>query len=167
MAETEKNGSLELAVLEYEDVDELAAIMKRSFDCDSMKHLEKTGGPPGYENGDFIRKWCFIKGASSFKILWNGSIIGSITVFINPATNHNHMGNFFIEPELHGQGIGAGVWKQIEERYPQTRRWSTETIWYSTYNHYFYVVKCGFQIIRIDHPHNNPQAQYHMEKVMN
>ncbi|MGD1994471.1 MAG: hypothetical protein PVI59_14855, partial [Anaerolineae bacterium] len=42
------------------DVPELTAVMTRAFDDDAQKHLgQERGGPPGYDDGEFFRKWLF------------------------------------------------------------------------------------------------------------
>ena len=157
---------IELVPVTDEDVTPLTRIMKRAFDKDCQLHTGRDGGPPGYDNGDFIRTWVFHQYATSFKILVDEKLAGNISLFINSRTNVNVLGNFFIDPDFHSCGIGTRVWAMIEEKYPETIKWKTETIWQSSYNHYFYVTKCGFHIVHIDNPLNNPEAQYHMEKNM-
>ena len=40
------------------DIEILTPVMKRAFDDDAQKHLgEETGGPPGYDDGEFFRTW--------------------------------------------------------------------------------------------------------------
>lgn len=148
------------------DIDVLTDIMKRAFEEDSMMHIGKKIGPPGYNNGDFIRKWCFNKNVTSFTIQIDDNIIGCINLFINHQTNINVLGSLFIDPDYKAKGIGTAVWRQIEQLYPHTKEWHTETICHSIYNHYFYVSKCGFQIVAIDNPHKNLEAQYKMIKKM-
>lgn len=156
----------EMVTVTQEDIPALAGIMKRSFDKDCLMHTGKPGGPPGYDTGDFLRTWCFHDAATAFKIMVDGAVAGAVILFINDGTRVNTLGCLFLEPDLRQKGLGAEIWRHIERKYPETRKWKTETIWYSTYNHYFYVAKCGFQIVRIDNPKANDEAQYHMEKSM-
>lgn len=58
------------------------------------------------------------------------------------------------------------MWKCIENMYPETKIWLTETIGYFMINHHFYVNKCGFNIIRIEEPFNKLERQFIMEKKM-
>ena len=52
------------------------------FDEDTRIHLGKeAGGPPGYDDGNFIRKWYLNSGAEGFKILLDGKLIGGLNVF--------------------------------------------------------------------------------------
>jgi hypothetical protein len=40
------------------DIPELTRVMTRAFDDDAQKHLGiEKGGPPGYDDGEFFRKW--------------------------------------------------------------------------------------------------------------
>jgi len=51
-------NTLQFETFKEEDIDILTPIMKRAFDEDAMRHLnEPEGGPPGYDNGDFLRKY--------------------------------------------------------------------------------------------------------------
>ena len=39
-----------------DDIFLLTPIMTKAFDTDSILHLGKVGGPPGYNDGTFLRK---------------------------------------------------------------------------------------------------------------
>jgi len=146
------------------DVAELTVIMKRAFDEDTKRHLnEKIGGPPGYDNGDFIRQWYLHEKAEAYKISKNGTLIGGINVFVND-NNENYLGNMFIDPLYQDKGCGTIIWSFIEQKYPQTKIWRTETPGFSKRNHNFYVNKCGFKVIRIENPKNRTKENYVLEK---
>jgi ribosomal protein S18 acetylase RimI-like enzyme len=148
------------------DVEVFIEIMKRAFDEDAKRHLnEEFGGPPGYDNGEFLRRWALDKNSQSFKVLKDAKPIGLFIVWIND-NNENFLGNMFIDPEFQDQGFGTKVWRFIESEYPDTIIWRTETPGFSKRNHNFYVNKCGFKIVRIDNPGNKYEESYFMEKEM-
>ena len=149
-----------------QDVELLSPIMKRAFDEDAQRHLhEASGGPEGYDNGEFLRKWALHPDSHAYKVSKQNKPIGAIIVWINE--NHeNFLGNMFIEPDLQDKGLGTRVWRFIEGEYPDTVIWRTETPGYSKRNHHFYVNKCGFKIVRIDNVGDRYQESYFMEKVM-
>ncbi len=148
------------------DVDALTAIMKRAFDEDTKRHLgEEEGGPPGYNNGAFLRKWYLSRGAEAYRISVEDALIGGIIVFINHS-NVNFLGNMFIDPLYQDKGLGTIIWSFIEQKYPQTKKWKTETPGFSKRNHHFYVNKCGFHIVKIDNPNNKYEESYVLEKEM-
>jgi GNAT superfamily N-acetyltransferase len=126
------------------DIPELALVMKRAFDDDSQKHLgQPEGGPEGYDNGDFFRKWVFGKaGGIGWKIVVNGKIVGAFIVWILPDRN-NILGNIFVDPAKQDLGIGTQVWKFIEATYPETVSWQLDTPTWAKKNHHFYE-KLGF-----------------------
>jgi hypothetical protein len=159
-------NNLQFDILCEQDVEILTSTMKRAFDEDAKRHLnENTGGPDGYDNGDFLRKFALNNGSKAYKISKDGKPIGAIIVWIN--NNHeNFLGNMFIDPDLQDKGLGTTVWKFIESEYPETVIWRTETPGFSKRNHNFYVNKCGFKIIRIDNPGNKYEESYFMEKEM-
>lgn len=118
---------LELIRLEELHISELTKIMERAFDEDTRIHLGKEkGGPDGYDNGDFLRKWGLHKDASSYCIFLNEQLIGGVILWIN-GDHNNFLGNIFIDPSYENQGLGTKVWNMIEELYPATKTWNTET----------------------------------------
>ena len=148
------------------DIQSMTKIMKRAFDEDAKRHLgEECGGPPGYDNGDFIRQYYFQDKAEAYKILKDSNIIGGIVVFISE-NGENYLGNMFIDPICQDKGMGTTVWKYIEQKYPNTTKWKTDTPGFSKRNHNFYVNKCGFKIIKIENPKNKYEESYIMEKIM-
>jgi ribosomal protein S18 acetylase RimI-like enzyme len=159
------NSMIEFEKLEEKDIDELTPIMKRAFDEDAKIHLgQEEGGPEGYDNGDFIRKWGLNKQATSYKILLNNKSAGLVILWINDTSNENMLGAIFIDTCYQNIGIGQKVWQLVEERFPNTKVWRTETPGFSRRNHYFYVMKCGFKIVRIENPMDKYESNYVMEK---
>jgi hypothetical protein len=73
-----------------QDVDIYTPIMKRSFDEDAKRHTaDSSGGPDGYDNGDFLRKWYLHEGLNAFSIHQGSRPIGAIALWIkinNPPT---------------------------------------------------------------------------------
>ena len=146
------------------DVAAMTEIMKRAFDDDTKRHTDKEhDGPTGYDNGDFIRRWYINSDSISYKISKAGVLIGGVSVFIND-NGENYLGNIFIDPEYHNTGCGAIIWEFIEKTYPETKKWKTETPGYSKRNHYFYINKCGFRLVRIDNSENKQEEVYFLEK---
>jgi hypothetical protein len=149
-----------------QDVELLGPVMKRAFDEDAKMFLNKdTGGPDGYDNGEFLRKWALHSNSTSYKISKDGNPVGAVILWINE-NQENFLGNMFIDPELQDKGWGFTVWKFIESEFPDTIIWRTETPGFSKRNHNFYVNKCGFKIVRIDNPGDKYEESYFMEKEM-
>ena len=148
------------------DVTTLSQIMKKAFDDDVKRNLgQESGGPPGYDNGDFIRKWYFGANAKAYKISKDNVVIGAINVFVNK-DGENYLGNMFIDPNFGRQGAGRAAWQYVEQKFADTKKWSTDTPGFSKSNHAFYVNKCGFAIVRIENSGNEFGGDYIMEKIM-
>jgi len=147
------------------DVESLTPIMKRAFDEDTKRHLGKdSGGPPGYDNGDFIQKWYFKGKTKPHKVTKDGALIGAICVWIYEG-GENYLGNMFVDPLCQDKGLGVIIWNYIEQKYPETKRWRTDTPGFSRRNHNFYVNKCGFKIIKIENPKDEiEEISYILEK---
>ena len=132
------------------DIPALTPVMKRAFDDDAQKHLGKeSGGPPGYDNGDFFRTWLLpYQESVGYKIISREIVIGGIIVWILPEGN-NILGTIFVDPEYQDLGVGWNTWQFIEEIYPDTKSWRLGTPVWATKNHHFYQ-KCGFERVDSD-----------------
>ncbi len=155
---------LQFETFREDDVEPFTGIMKRAFDEDTRRHLdEPSGGPDGYDTGEFLRKWALHPDSHAFTISKDNMPIGAAIVWIN-RNRENYLGTMFIEPGLQDKGWGTIVWKFIETEYPDTIIWRTDTPGFSKRNHHFYVNKCGFKIVRINHPGDRLEESYLMEK---
>lgn len=160
-----KFDHLTFETLEEKDIDVLTKIMERAFDEDTRIHLnEPKGGPNGYDNGDFLRKFGLHKDSTAYKISQEDKVIGCIILWINKETNINFLGNIFIDTSVQSKGIGKKIWEFIEQEYPETVKWCTETPGFSRRNHNFYVNKCGFHVVRIKNPMDKYDSSYILEK---
>lgn len=148
------------------DIESLVPIMKAAFDYDTKIHLgREEGGPPGYDDGTFLRKWALDKSATSYCIYWEEVLIGGTILWINE-DNNNYLGTIFIDINYENKGIGTKVWHEIEGMYPNTKVWNTETPIFSYRNHNFYVNKCGFHIVKIENPMDLEEGSYILKKVI-
>lgn len=153
--------------VQEKDIEILTPIMKRAFDEDTRIHLGRScGGPPGYDNGDFLRRYALDNASTAYKILKAGNVIGAIILWINTDTNHNFLGNVFIDPAEENKGIGKIVWDFVEHEFPNTDVWKTETPIFSHRNHHFYINKCGFHVIKIENPKDIETGNFILEKRM-
>lgn len=147
-------------------IPQMTPIMKRAFDEDTRLHLnEATGGPDGYDDGSFLRKWFLHPNASAYAIYEEDTMIGGVNLWIR-TDRHHFLGCIFLDPDHENKGCGTQVWKLIEKRYPDTLVWRTETPIFSRRNHAFYINKCGFKCVRIDHPRDERHGSYLLEKDM-
>ena len=162
----EEFEDLSFRKFEAADVESFTPMMKKAFDKDTQIHLgEKEGGPDGYDNGDFLRKWYLHINCNSYAVFKNDNHIGAFAVWINQ-NNENFLGNIFIDPDIQDKGIGLIIWRYIEQKFPETKIWRTETPSFSRRNHNFYVNKCGFKIYKIENPKDIREGNYLLEKIM-
>lgn len=135
--------------IEEKDIPKLTHCMTLAFDDDSQKHLGiAKGGPEGYNNGDFFRKWLFAYEESyGYKALLEEEIVGGIIIWVLPKGN-NSLGTIFINPKYQDRGIGQKFWQFVETSYPDTKSWTLGTPSWAIKNHHFYENKCGFNKIR-------------------
>lgn len=149
-----------------EEIPELTKIMKRAFDLDSQMFLNEDGGPDGYDTGEFLEKWGMNPHSTQLKILKGNRVIGATILWIHKESRENVLGCLFIDPEFENQGIGVQVWNLIEQRYPETKVWTTETPIFSRRNHNFYINKCGFHLVKILNPQDTNEGSFILEKRM-
>lgn len=161
----EQHHGLSLHPFTEQDIPVLVPIMKAAFDRDTQEFLGKpAGGPPGYDDGSFLRRWGLHPDSTAFTVWLGERLIGGIVLWINSTTHINQLGCVFLDPGLQDQGIGCALWSMVEQKYPQTRIWRTETPGFSRRNHHFYVNKCGFAIVKIDNPADVEERSFVLEK---
>jgi len=161
-----ENEIIELQALTEEDIEQLVRIMTRAFDHDTWIHLGKEkGGPDGYDDGRFLRKWGLNSPTESFKVLLNGTLIGGLILWIRK-NGRNYLGTIFIDPPFQGRGIGTEIWRMVESAHPEARSWMTDTPGFAKRNHHFYVHKLGFEIVRIENQGKQKEEMYIFEKKM-
>lgn len=149
------------------DIPELTAVMTRAFDDDAQKHLGvERGGPEGYDNGAFFRKWLFsYEESKGYKIRFQRRIVGGFIVWIF-AHGNNTLGTIFVDPTYQNKGIGTRAWEFIETTYPEAKSWTLGTPSFAIKNHHFYERKCGFSKIREEPAPEHPGTSFIYQKVM-
>lgn len=138
------------------DLEEMTKVMRKAFDDDAKKHLnEEAGGPPGYNNGDFYKKWLFNDKYSQGIIAeLNGKIVAAAIVYINK-NKRNVLGNICVDPDYQDRNIGTVLWNKIESMDKSAYSWTLDTPAYALKNHHFYSKKCGFTKTK-EHPDDCP-----------
>ena len=125
------------------EIPELTEIMTRTFDHNAQLFLgQPRSGPPGYDTGEFLRKYAFEEGGLGWTIFADEKIVGAFIIFLTPE-HDNWLGNIFVDPDYQGQQIGTRTWDFIEKTYPNARSWNLDTPVWSVRNHHFYE-KLGF-----------------------
>ena len=158
---------LELIPFQASDIEPLTEIMTRAFNYDAQIHRGVDDGPPGYNNGEFLRKWALHPQATAFKIELEGQAVGCVILWIGlNKADDNRLGCLFLDTNRQNQGLGVKIWHWVEATYPETKIWRTETPVFSKRNHHFYIDKCGFRILRIEKADDPVEGSVLLEKVM-
>jgi len=149
-----------------EDVRVLTPVMKHAFDAGAKKDTGKShGGPPGYDNGGFLKRFALDPKSTAFKVVKAGKPVGGLILWLSKSGS-NRLGCIFVDAPLHDKGIGTTMWKFVEKEYQDTKVWRTNTPGFTPSTHVFYVNKCGFRVVKIAHSHEPEKISYLMEKVM-
>lgn len=142
------NNGIEYQRIYTVDYKILTKIMTYAFDEDTSMHTDsKEGGPTGYNDGSLIKKLNVRQSSESYKIIYQNNIVGAYTVVIKP-NNEYILDMLFIDPKYRKDHLGSIVWKDIEQKYADAKKWTVETPAYSKRNHHFYTKKCGFAFTR-------------------
>jgi hypothetical protein len=148
------------------DVDVLAPVMKRAFDEDSRRHGRgEVGGPPGYDNGDFLRNYALHPDSNAYKVLSGDTPVGAVIVWPRKS-GIAFLGCIFVDTARQDKGLGMAMWRQVESLYPHVKLWRTETPVSSARNVHFYVDKCGFRVVRTYKPRDGGLDTCALEKKM-
>ncbi len=90
----------------------------------------------------------------TYRILADGAWVGGIVLNIDTKVRRHSLDLFYLNPEVHGKGIGTVTWRMVERLYPETEVWETHTPYFEKRNIHFYVNKCGFHIVEFFNPHH-------------
>jgi RimJ/RimL family protein N-acetyltransferase len=147
-----------------DDIPELTEAMTRAFDDDArrFKGDPKGGGPPGYNTGEFLRKW--MRSGVCYKITEGERVVGGFIVFINK-DGKNDLGSIWVDLRYQNLGIGTQAIQFIEKTYPNTRKWSLGTPEWSVRNHHFYE-KCGYKKVGEEYNEEEGFTGFRYDKVM-
>lgn len=161
--------NLEFVRMSAEDIPVLTPVMKRAFDEDSRLYFGKPqGGPPGYDDGSFLRKWGLPpRGGDAYRVNKDGNAIGAIILFVNHERREGFLGCVFVDSTLEGQGYGSTMWRFAESTYPDIKVWRTETPAVSYRNHCFYINKLGFHVVAVEGARDDRfEAQFKLKKEL-
>lgn len=157
------NNKIEYKKIHSNDYEILTKIMTLAFNEDTSIHTElNEDGPTGYNDGTLIKKLNENEDFESYKIIYENNIIGAYTIGVKD-NNEYILEMLFINPEYRENHLGTIVWKDIELKYSNAKRWIVETPDYSKRNHYFYTVKCGFNF-SMEKIYDNGSRSYVFQK---
>lgn len=138
------NNKIEYLKIYPVDYDILTKIMTSAFNEDTSMHTDlKEYGPRGYNDGSLIKWLNENENFESYKVIYNNATVGAYTVGIKPNGEYN-LEMLFIDPRYRKDHLGRIVWKDIEQKYINAKRWTVETPDYSKRNYHFYTKNCGF-----------------------
>lgn len=84
--------------------------------------------------------------SKAYRIWLNGAKVGGLVLMIDHETHRNSLDLFFVNPSVHGKGVGYAAWRAVEVLHPETLTWETCTPYFEKRNIHFYVNKCSFHI---------------------
>ena len=117
------------------DAEALVAVQVAAFHSDAVAYPGvEIGGAPGYDSvEDAVAK---IARHLYYKIVREGRIVGGIVVF-DRGGGHCHLDLIYLDPGLHGRGIGTEAMRFLERTHRATR-WTLDTPSYAVRNQHFY-----------------------------
>lgn len=147
---------IELKTLEPEEYDEFIKMNQDAFRVAAVEEF----GPQEEEiiSREDIMQSLNSPDARAYNIVYDGKVAGGVVVQIDDKTQHNSLDLLFLDPSMHGKGIGSMVWSVIEAMFPETVLWETHTPYFEVRNIHFYVNKCGFHIVEFYNPHH-PESE--------
>ena len=87
------------------------------------------------------------KGAVAYKAVLGKEMVGGAVIAIEGEGRHAHLFLLYVKHGVQARGVGHAIWKGIEAAHPEVEVWETCTPCFEKRNIYFYVEKCGFQIV--------------------
>ena len=121
-----------------------------------------------------------IENGEAYRIVLNGENVGGLVLNIDG--DRGELEILFVNPRIHGKGVGYASWCAVEKLHPEVKVWGLVTPYFEARNIHFYVNRCGFHIVEFynsHHPDPNdsgafehaedeqfPDGLFRFEKVM-
>lgn len=138
--------SLVLKELEKDDLERFVSEMQASFQS-AVDAASEAMPLPVLPREDIIES--LARPNARAYVAWDESgSVGGVVVFENENGMFEHeCALLYIKANIIGGGIGAKLWRAIEEHYPDALSWRLCTPYFEIRNIYFYLRKCGFHIV--------------------
>ena len=148
--------------LEDKDLKELGLILEESFEL-TVKEAGMDDKDIPLPKGDDLIK-AIDAGMDILKIYADDILIGGALIEKKDEKT-NILELLFISGKKEGKGLGTKAWNAIENYYPETGSWETETPYFQKRNISFYINNCGFHIVEFFNEHHPKIIDGHVEKV--
>lgn len=77
----------------------------------------------------------------------DGKRVGGVAVIVDPKGECNHLDLLYVLPTAQGHGVGAKLWRFVEQEHSGVKSWMTFTPYFERRNLHFYVNVCGFAVV--------------------
>ncbi len=135
---------MRLEVLTEEKTDQFKADMKAAFRFGAMQGMDLDEEVLPEE--DLVRSLS-AEGAVAYTAMEGEEMVGGAIVVIDAITQINHLDFLYVKVGQQGKKIGQFIWREIENRYPDTEIWETCTPYFDKRNIHFYINRCGFHAV--------------------
>lgn len=134
-----------------DDVPRITPIVAEAFSKAVLEALgeEKAKMHDEAFNDNALMQAAFAEEMDAYIIVINGIESGVAFVKVNLAEQAYSLELFCISQQHHSQGVGARVWFELENMYPNAKTWETTTPTFAIKNVNFYVNKCKFHIVEL------------------
>lgn len=146
------NRAITLKKASSTDLNNMKPLIRGAFESslmDGIGYIDNSMLPD-----DGLDDMLMMSDMTIYKAVADEQLVGGAIVKIDDASHHNVLELLFVNPSYHSHGAGYEIWKALENLYPDTEVWETETPEFSSRNIHFYVNKCGFHIVEYFNKHH-------------
>ncbi|NGZ77001.1 GNAT family N-acetyltransferase [Saccharibacillus alkalitolerans] len=147
----EKEWTVELLPVRTADLETLRTIAVEAFAEDARRYGAMPDGigtlawhEEGRDDGSYLA------------VTAGGRLAGGARVF-DLGEGRFRLGSLFVDPELHGRGIGKAALQNVEQRYPRAVGWSLDTPAGSVRNQRFYA-RAGY--VKVGESRPDPASDF-------
>ncbi|MGN1443299.1 MAG: GNAT family N-acetyltransferase [Acutalibacteraceae bacterium] len=144
--------SFELSTVAPEEMAQFKKDMQEAFQMGAAEGLSISDEEilPEKDIDESLSK----EGASAYKAMVDGMLIGGAIVVIDNDSQRNHLDFLYVKHGIQSKGIGQKIWSEIERLYPTTKVWETYTPYFEKRNIHFYINRLGFHAVEFFNPHH-------------
>lgn len=135
----------ELAVLNDENASVFKRDMQEAFELGAEAYFGTGYGEvlPEKDVNESLDK----ANSVAYAAWLDDQLIGGAIVSLAPEEMHGELEFLYVKAGIQGKGIGASIWRKIEQLHPEVEVWETVTPYFDRRNVYFYLNVCGFHAV--------------------
>ncbi|MDO4648549.1 MAG: GNAT family N-acetyltransferase [Eubacteriales bacterium] len=111
---------------------------------------------------DHVREALEKEQSIAYMVMKDDDMVGGVILDFDPDPSIGYLEFIYVKVGMEGKGLGKEIWRIIELKHPEIKKWETFTPYSWKRNIHFYINVCGFQVVEFfndHHTENDPEHE--------